>query len=141
MKSSKKERQSKYQPLRRRIFSEAFKREQVRLIEDGQVTILQIRLAYKVSETAVRNWIKKYSHLITPEECQVVELKSEAAVKLALQQRVSELERFVGQKQLQIDYLEALIEVTNEEMGIDLKKNFDGKHSNASTARHGKAEK
>jgi hypothetical protein len=42
-----------------------------------------------------------------------------------LQKRISELERIVGQKQLNIDFLEKMIEIAKNEYGIDIKKNFD----------------
>ncbi len=42
-----------------------------------------------------------------------------------LQKKISELERIVGQKQLNIDFLEKMIEIAKEHYGIDIKKNFD----------------
>ena len=41
-----------------------------------------------------------------------------------LQQRIQELERIVGQKQLNIDFLEKMIELAKEEFGVDIKKNL-----------------
>jgi len=41
-----------------------------------------------------------------------------------LQLRLAELERIIGQKQLQIDYLEKIIELGSEEVGIDIKKKY-----------------
>jgi hypothetical protein len=39
--------------------------------------------------------------------------------------RIQELERIVGQKQLNIDFLEKMIEIAKEHYGIDIKKNSD----------------
>jgi transposase len=36
----------------------------------------------------------------------------------------------IGQKQLQLDYLEKLIAVASEELGMDIKKNFGQQPSN-----------
>ena len=51
-------------------------------------------------------------------------MESEAVKTKNLQQQVANLERTVGQKQLQIDYLEKLIELASKELDLDLKKNF-----------------
>jgi hypothetical protein len=42
-----------------------------------------------------------------------------------LQKRISDLERAVGQKQLNIDFLEKMIEIAKDQYGIDIKKNFN----------------
>ena len=52
----------------------------------------------------------------------VVQMESEAHKTLQMLQRVAELERIVGQKQLEIDFLNKLMEVATEELGYDLKK-------------------
>lgn len=36
--------------------------------------------------------------------------------------KVAELERVIGQKQLEIDYLDKLIELSGKDLGLDLKK-------------------
>jgi uncharacterized coiled-coil protein SlyX len=57
-------------------------------------------------------------------------MKDSTSTKLKEQeQRIKELERAVGQKQLKIDYLEKLIELAGDELGMDLKKNSDTKPS------------
>lgn len=132
MKTGKNKKVTNYQPKLTRIFSDTFKRTRVEEIEQGLVTIHQVSQAYSVSDNAVRNWIKKYSRVIHPGVRQVVELKSEATRTLALQKRVEELERTIGQKQLQIDYYERLLLEASEELGFDVKKNIDGTFSNGS---------
>jgi hypothetical protein len=53
----------------------------------------------------------------------IVEMKQSSASKLkALQQRIEELERLVGQKQIKIEFLEEMITVAREEFNIDIKK-------------------
>jgi transposase len=88
---------------------------------------LQICRAYEVSRAAVYRWIRKYSTLISAGERVVVEKESEAVKTLAMIHKVAELERIVGQKQLQIDYLERVVELGNLEVGFDLKKKFGHK--------------
>jgi hypothetical protein len=57
-------------------------------------------------------------------------MKSEEAKNQDLQTRIAELERVVGQKQLEIDFLTRLLEVGSSELGFDLKKNFSTPPSN-----------
>jgi transposase len=55
----------------------------------------------------------------------VIQKDSEAVKVLELQARIAELERVLGQKQLQIDFSEKLIEIASKELEIDIKKNFN----------------
>ncbi len=49
-----------------------------------------------------------------------------------LEQRIKELEVAVGQKQMNIDYLERMIELAKEEYDIDIKKNSNTPQSDGS---------
>lgn len=111
-----------------RHFSEAFKTEKVKMIEDGQLTVRQLSKIYQVSETAVYNWIHKYSTRIPKAERVVLEKESEGAKTIELLKNIAELERKVGQKQLKVDYLEKVIELISEEVGFDIKKKFASRH-------------
>ena len=51
---------------------------------------------------------------------------------IALQGKIAELERVVGQKQLLIDFQSKMIELAEQEYGIDIKKNADSKPSSTS---------
>ena len=44
-----------------RHFSEAFKKEKVKMIEDKQITVLQLSKIYEVSDAAIYKWIRQYS--------------------------------------------------------------------------------
>jgi hypothetical protein len=46
-----------------------------------------------------------------------------------LEQKIKELERIVGVKQIKIDFLEKMTEISKEEYGVDLKKNFSTQQS------------
>jgi len=109
----------------RRTFSEAFKREKVKMLEDRQVTVKQLSRIYEVSETAIYQWIRKYSSKLGSSEKLVLEKESEGARTMALMKQVAELERVVGQKQLQVDYYKKVIELIEEEIGEDMKKKFE----------------
>lgn len=49
-----------------------------------------------------------------------------------LQNRIAELEQALGQKQMNIDYLEKMIELAKEQYDIDIKKNSNTPQSGGS---------
>lgn len=112
-----------------RTFSESFKRQKVAEIDAGKIKISDIVKEYGVTDTNVRKWLKKYSLTHKPAIKMVVELESEAQKTAQLAKRVAELERIVGVKQLEIDFLNTLVEVSSQELGTDLRKVFFTKHS------------
>ena len=57
-------------------------------------------------------------------------MESESHKTKLLQERVAELERIVGKKQMEIDYLNVCLEVASEEVGYDLKKKHEQRRSN-----------
>jgi transposase len=113
-----------YEARPRRHFSEEFKRSKVKEIIAKKLKVSDLCKLYSVSSVAVYRWIYKYSNT-EPGTKIVVEMESESQKALLLQQQVAELERKVGQKQLQIDYLEKLLEIASKNIGYDLKKNTD----------------
>lgn len=116
----------------RRTFSEAFKRQKVQDLIDKKISVKELSELYKVSRTSVYRWLYRYSPHYQQETSQVVQMESEAVKTKALQQQVADLERVVGQKQLQIDYLEKLIELASKELDLDIKKNFVSQPLNSS---------
>ena len=131
--SSKKLSFTKSQNQRRAIrhFSEAFKKEKVQLIVEKKVTVYQISDLYKVSRTAVYNWVYKYSQL-SPQTITVVQMESEEQKTKMLLNRVAELERIVGQKQLELDVDQKIFDCMKEELGYDVKKKYKQLLSNGS---------
>lgn len=108
----------------RRTFSETFKREKVQELMDKRTTVQKLCDLYGVSRTAVYKWLYQYSPHHEKKSRQVVEMESESQKTQFYQNRVAELERIVGQKQLEIDFQYKLLEIASAELGIDLKKNF-----------------
>jgi hypothetical protein len=62
----------------------------------------------------------------------VVEHQSDSLAAEALRKRVAELERLLGQKQIQLEYLEQIIAQASASYGVDLKKNSAMKPSSGS---------
>lgn len=108
-----------------RTFSEAFKRERVGEIERGMMRVSETSRLYEVSAATVYRWIRKYSISLKPQVRVVVELESEPHRTRMLLDRVAELERIVGQKQLAIDVLQEYLAMAEEELGPDWKKKVD----------------
>ena len=107
-----------------RIFSETLKKQIVKQLVNKRITLNQVVVEHQVSRTSVYRWLYKYSPVHTQKCTLVVQMKSEEQRKHELHQRVAELERIVGQKQLEIDFLNKLLEVGSKELGFDLKKSF-----------------
>jgi transposase len=115
---------------RKRYFSEEFKRRRVDELDHKLTTVAEICKAYEVSDTAVYKWIYTYSRMRKKLERQVVESESESVRFNKIQERVKELERIIGQKQLLIDFQQKVIELAEEEYSIDIKKKFGDTPSN-----------
>jgi transposase-like protein len=112
------------QERRRRTFSEAFKREKVREIESGQVRASQVCKQYSVSDTSVYQWLRKFGKQRQPQERLIIETMSDTIALKELRERIAELERLVGQKQIEVEFYKKMIELAQEHYGIEIKKNF-----------------
>jgi transposase-like protein len=110
---------------KQRVFSEEFKKLRVKEFEKGEFSVLELSKLYGVVHQTVYTWIYKYS-TYNRKGLRIVEMKSSSKTKVKeLQDRIKELERVVGQKQLNIDYLEKMIEIAKEELDIDIKKKYN----------------
>lgn len=123
----------------RRTFSEEFKRQKVEMLINKQISIKDLSELYKVSRQSIYQWLYKYSPHHKKGTVQVVQMESEAEKTRALLQKISELERLVGQKQIQLEYLEKMIELASSELKVDIKKNFAIRRSNTSAKKLGKS--
>ena len=117
------------QERQNRYFSEEFRRKKVREIERNISTISEICREYQVSNTAVYKWLHKYSTMRKKGIKQVVEAKSDTRKLQQLKDQLKEMERIIGQKQLLIDFQQKVIELTEQEYKIDIKKKFGNKPS------------
>lgn len=109
----------------RRRFTEEFKRARVLEYEKGIFTVSEMGKQYHVSIQSIYKWIDKYSYFqrnnwIMVEKSESKTIKLETAKK-----RIEELERLVGKKQIEVDYLTKLLEVASEDLGVDIKKNIN----------------
>jgi transposase len=107
----------------KRTFSEEFRRKLVEEYEKGVMSVPQMERYYGISNKLIYSWIYKYS-TYNEKNVRIVELKDSQTNRLKeLEEKVKELERAVGQKQIMIDYLEKMIDLAKETYSIDIKKN------------------
>ncbi len=112
-----------------RYFSTDFKKKRVEEIEKNLVTVSDICKTHKVSRTSVYKWLYKYSEMAKKQVKQVVEAKSDTKKIQLLQDKIKELERIVGQKQIMIEFQEKMIEIAESTYKIDIKKKPSSKRS------------
>jgi transposase len=106
-----------------RTFSEEFKRAKVKELEKGLIKIPILCKQLEISRTSVYKWLYLYSSQEKGVKT-VVQMESEAQKTLYLQTRLAELERIIGQKQLEIDYLHKAFEIASADLGYDIKKKY-----------------
>lgn len=112
-----------------RSFSDDFKKAKVKEIIEKRLTVKQVCELYDVSRTSVYKWIYKFSGS-QPESKIVLQMDSESIKTKRLLEQVAELERRLGQKQLEIDFLDQTLSVASTELGYDLKKKYAPPSSN-----------
>jgi len=123
-----------------RYFSEDIKKKIVRDLERNFVSVAEIMKIHHVSRTSVYRWIYKYSTMAKKQHKQVIELKSDTQRIKMLEERIKELERLVGQKQILLEFKDKMIDIAEETYNIDIKKKVGSKLSSGSTSTKKQAE-
>lgn len=112
-----------------RKFSKSYKESLVREFEQGDLSIPQLSKLHGIASQQLYDWVYKYS-TFNKKGFRIIEMKKSSTNKVKeLEKRLKELEQIVGRKQIKIDYLETLIDVANEELGANIKKNASTKPS------------
>lgn len=105
------------------IYTKEFKVQLVKEFETGKFSVPQLEKLYSISNSSIYSWIHKYS-TFNEKGIRIVEMKESSTSKLKeLAQKVKDLEQIVGKKQIQIDYLEKMIDISKDDLNIDIKKN------------------
>lgn len=112
-------------------YSRPFKLKVVGEIESGRLTKNQAKELYGIKGgSTLTCWIKKMGkdHLLN--KIVRIELKNEPSRIKQLEKEKQALERALSQAHLKLLAYESLIEVADEELGTELKKNLELKLSN-----------
>jgi len=119
-------------------YSESFKQSRVREYDSGKFTVVELSRLYGFTQSGMYRWIQKYSKL-AKHKILIVEEKDSTSKKLAdYEKRIKELEALVGRKQIKLEYLEKLIEIAEDSLGVDIKKNSNTPHLGTSQKTEGK---
>ena len=116
-----------------RRFSEDFKKKKVKELECNLISVSDICKTYSVTRAAVYKWVYKYSIMAKKNVRQIVEAKSDTQKIRMLEERIKELERLVGQKQIMIEFKDKMIEIAESTYGVEIKKKVGSKLSSGST--------
>jgi len=114
---------------RKRTFSDDFKQKKVREIEQKITTIAEVSRQYEVRASNVSKWLYKFGNTHMKGIRTIVESESDTRKLIELKAKVAELERIIGQKQVQIDFKDKMIDLAEETYGVDIKKKFAIKSS------------
>ena len=106
----------------RRHFSDNFKRKKVKELEVGTTKISEICKQYEVSYTSVYRWLNKFGTMKDKQERLIIETDSDTKQLLELKKKLAELEQIIGQKQVQLDFKDKMIDLAEEKYGISIKK-------------------
>ena len=115
------------------LFRSTLRKDIVGFIESGTLNVAAASREYQVSATTIYRWIYRYSTYNKKGAVLVVDKDSQSEKLKQMQQRIADLERAVGHKQMQIDYYEKFIDLASEEVGEDLKKKYGAAASSGSS--------
>lgn len=121
-----------------RRFSEEVKKKVVKDVESGSASVREASRELLVSEQSIYRWIYQYSRYLKKNKVMVIEDKSESYRTKELEKRLMDAEAALGRKQMEIDFLNKLIEFADEEYKIDIKKNLSKGHLPGSKSTKGK---
>jgi transposase-like protein len=108
----------------KRTFSEVVKKQMVASIENGKCTVLEVSRELGTHEQTIYRWIYRYSRYLSKNKVMVVEDKSEGFRTKELEKQLKEAQAALGRKQMELDFLNKLIELASAEYKTDLKKNL-----------------
>ena len=104
-------------------YSESFKRARIAEYESGELSVRQISRLYQVSFQSIYRWLDEYSTY--PKKGIIVVEQSESTSEKVkqLEAEVDKLKSMVGDKQILLEYYQALISQAEQAYGIEIEKN------------------
>lgn len=117
---------------KQRRYSAEFKKQIVADFESGEYSVPQLEKLHGVGNCTIYSWIHKFS-TFNEKGFRIVEMEDSSQKKMKdLEARIKELEATVGRKQIQVEYLEKMIDLAKSELDIDIKKNSNTPQSTGS---------
>lgn len=112
-----------------RKFDVDFKKKVVQEYEEGKFSPTQIARMYNLNVSILYKWIYKYSSF-QEKTYRIVEKHESTSEKLKqYENRIAELERTLGQKQMLVDFYDKMIDLAESDLNVDIKKNIGSKLS------------
>jgi transposase-like protein len=112
-----------------RVFSEDFRKETVKRIESGHLSVTQASRDLDVSPTSIYNWLNKYSRNLKSGARLVMEKDSVDKTIAELRSKIQALEAALGRKSMEVDLYKTIVELASKDYETDLKKNFGSEAS------------
>jgi len=106
---------------RRRRFSDAFRKEQVALIESGELSVADVGRLYEVQTKNVRRWVDRFGKKPLPPTIHITSVKDIDRLK-SLEAENSKLKGLIADQQLSLIYNEELLKIAREKLGDDFEK-------------------
>lgn len=107
-----------------RTFSSELKIKKVKLYDQGLINVSELSRELEVSRSAIYKWIHKYSLNYDSPTRLVMESKSEAKKVQLLKEELKAVQSSLGKKQMQLDFLNELLELASDHYGEDIAKKF-----------------
>jgi len=106
----------------RQYYSESFKKFVVRQVESGKISKEEAKYKYQIrGNSAVLNWCRQYGKNNYYKKTRLSMSKDKTA-EAAYKRRIKELEKELSDAKLRVKYLECVIDVAEDEMGIEIEK-------------------
>jgi transposase-like protein len=112
-----------------REYSEEFKRKLVSEYERGESTVRELSGRYQIAFQVIYRWIKRYSLYQQSGYILVEKSQSKTEALKVAESKIRDLEQLLGRKQVEVEYLNKVIELASGELGVDLKKKCSFKSS------------
>ena len=106
---------------RRRRFSEEFRKEQVRLIEAGKITVGEVAKRYQVKTQNVRVWLARFGKKSLPGRI-IISTGREFDRIVDLEKENRKLMELIGRQQVELVYKDGLLRLAKEKLGDDFEK-------------------
>lgn len=107
----------------KKVYSQDWKREKIRLLEAGELRAIDLAKLYGVATSSVYRWKKQFG-TEPPIETVVMEQDSDYLKCLSMQKQMEDQLSTIGKMHIQIEYLNGVISQINKLYNIDAKKKF-----------------